>query len=107
MPTRNVVITDHQASFVAQLVESGEYQNASEVLREGLRLVEQRRVEHAAKLARLRAAIQEGIDDIEAGRYEAFDTPEALGVHLDALAGKAIAQAEAEIEAEAGITASA
>jgi len=101
MPTRNVVITDHQAAFVAQLVESGEYQNASEVLRDGLRLVEMRREEHAAKLARLRAAVQSGIDDIEAGRYEAFDSPETLGAHLDALAGEAIAQAEAEIAATA------
>ena len=42
MPTRNVVLTDHQASLVEHLVESGRYQNASEVLREGLRLVEQR-----------------------------------------------------------------
>jgi len=37
MPTRNVVLTDHQASLVEQLVTSGRYQNASEVLREGLR----------------------------------------------------------------------
>ena len=42
MPTRNVVLTDHQAHFVEQLVTSGRYQNASEVLREGLRLVERR-----------------------------------------------------------------
>ena len=35
MPTRNVVLTDHQAHFVEQLVTSGRYQNASEVLREG------------------------------------------------------------------------
>ena len=34
MPTRNVVLTNHQASFVEQLVSSGRYQNAKEVLRE-------------------------------------------------------------------------
>ncbi len=34
MPTRNVVLTNHQASFVEQLVSSGRYQNANEVLRE-------------------------------------------------------------------------
>ena len=33
MPTRNVVLTDHQAAFVDSLVASGRYQNASEVLR--------------------------------------------------------------------------
>ena len=45
MPTRNVVLTDHQTNLVEQLVASGRYQNASEVLREGLRLVEQREAE--------------------------------------------------------------
>ncbi len=67
MPTRNVVITDHQAELIDRLVASGRYQNASEVLRAGLRAVEQDEVEHEAKLAALRAAVQVGIDDLEAG----------------------------------------
>ena len=58
MPTRNVVLTDHQATLVEQLVTSGRYQNASEVLREGLRLVEQREAEDAHRLEALRAAVQ-------------------------------------------------
>ena len=45
MPTRNVALTNHQAHVVEQLVSSGRYQNASEVLREGLRLIEQREAE--------------------------------------------------------------
>lgn len=40
MPTRNGVLTDSQAKFVERVVASGQYQNASEVLREGLRLVQ-------------------------------------------------------------------
>jgi len=40
MPTRNVVLMDSQAEFVEQMVASGHYQIASEVLREGLRLVQ-------------------------------------------------------------------
>jgi antitoxin ParD1/3/4 len=51
MPTRNVVLTDSQAKFVEQMVVSGHYQSASEVLREGLRLVQAREAEQAAKLA--------------------------------------------------------
>ncbi len=42
MPTRNVVLTETQTRFVEQMVASGHYQNASEVLREGLRLVQAR-----------------------------------------------------------------
>jgi antitoxin ParD1/3/4 len=90
MPTHHVVLTDVQAKFVEQLVASGLYQNASEVLREGLRLVQAREAEQAAKLAALREAVAVGIADMEAGRYIEFDTAEALDGHLAALAGKAI-----------------
>ncbi len=69
MPTRNVVLTDHQHEVVEALVRSGRYQNASEVLRDGLRLVEQREAEQAAKLEALRSAVQIGWRDVEAGRY--------------------------------------
>jgi len=37
MPTRNVVLTERQADLIETLVESGRYQNASEVMRDGLR----------------------------------------------------------------------
>ncbi len=73
MPTRNVVLTDHQSEFVEKLVDAGRYQNASEVLREGLRLVEQRERRDAAKLAALRAAVAEGLADLTAGRYLEID----------------------------------
>ena len=82
MPTRNVVLTDRQTKFVEKMVTSGRYQNASEVMREGLRLVEQREAEDAAKLKVLREAVQLGIDDIEAGRSIAFDSFEEMEDHL-------------------------
>ena len=93
MPTRNVVLTDHQTSLVEQLVTSGRYQNASEVLREGLRLVERREEEDALRLAALRSATEVGIADIEAGRLSTFDSLETLGAHLKALSTKAISEA--------------
>lgn len=55
MPTRNVVLTDQQDQFVEQMVTSGRYQNASEVLREGLRLVYQREKEEALRLQAYRS----------------------------------------------------
>jgi antitoxin ParD1/3/4 len=69
MPTRNVVLTNHQHEVIESLVQTGRYQNASEVLRDGLRLVEQREAEQAAKLEALRSAVQVGLSDLEAGRY--------------------------------------
>jgi len=95
MPTRNVVLTDHHESVIERLVKSGRYQNASEVLREGLRLVEQREAEDAAKLKALREAVQVGIDDIEAGRYREFESFEDLRTHLNEKASQAIARGAA------------
>ncbi|MDM7945562.1 MAG: type II toxin-antitoxin system ParD family antitoxin [Oceanibaculum nanhaiense] len=86
MPTRNVVLTDHQAELVEHLVESGRYQNASEVLREGLRLIEARDMENAARLEALKKAAQVGIDDIDAGRFQSFDDSAALQDRLTAIA---------------------
>ncbi len=82
MPTRNVVLTERQESLIETLVESGRYQNASEVLREGLRLIEQREAEDAAKLVALREAARAGMASIEAGRYREFATPEELNRYL-------------------------
>lgn len=73
MPTRNVVLGQQQHELVNQLVASGRYQNASEVLREGLRLLEQRDAEDAARLAVLRAAADRGWADLAAGRYVDVD----------------------------------
>lgn len=69
MPTRNVVLSDHQQELVDSLVQSGRYQNASEVLREGLRLIEQRERIEEAKLKALKQAARVGWADVSAGRY--------------------------------------
>ncbi len=91
MPTRNVVLTDHQAHLVEQLVSSGRYQNASEVLREGLRLVERRESEDDMRLTALREAAKIGIADIDAGAFRGFDSADALGQHLTKLATETLA----------------
>jgi antitoxin ParD1/3/4 len=90
MPTRNVVVTDHQAELIEGLVKSGRYQNASEVLREGLRLVEQREQEDAAKLERLRAAVDVGLEAVERGEVTEFDSVEDLRRHMRAIADSAL-----------------
>lgn len=90
VPTRNVVLTDRQAELVTNLVGSGRYQNASEVIRHGLRLVEQEQAEDAVRLEALREAIATGIADIEAGRFREFDESGPLHQHLSALAEEAL-----------------
>lgn len=90
MPTRNVVLTDHQAALVDRLVQTGRYQNASEVLRDGLRMVENQEAEDRARLKALRAATRVGLEDMEAGRFRTFDKPEALGTYLADIAKRRI-----------------
>lgn len=68
MPTRNVVLSQHQQDLVETMVTSGRYQNASEVLRAGLRLLERQEAEEAARLTALRAAADVGWADIAEGR---------------------------------------
>jgi antitoxin ParD1/3/4 len=60
MPTRNVNLTEELDRFVLAKVESGRYENASEVVRAALRILEREEQEYEVKLATLRASIDEG-----------------------------------------------
>ncbi len=62
--TMTVELGPQLERLVEDLVRNGRYQSKSEVLREGVRLVQDRE----ARLAALMAEIDKGIDDIEAGR---------------------------------------
>ena len=55
-------IGKHFEGFIAGLLESGRYSTASEVMRDGLRMVEEREERRKAKLEALRAEIQKGFD---------------------------------------------
>nr|WP_250813891.1 type II toxin-antitoxin system ParD family antitoxin [Neorhizobium tomejilense] len=55
----------HLESYVDELVKSGRYNSRSEVLREGVRLVEERE----KRLMALDAALARGLADVEAGRF--------------------------------------
>jgi antitoxin ParD1/3/4 len=92
MPTRNVVLTEHQEELIETLVKSGRYQNASEVLRDGLRLVEQREAEDAGKLKALRAAARVGIGALDRGEFKEFSTFEELQAYLNEFSEKVISR---------------
>jgi antitoxin ParD1/3/4 len=53
-------LTDELHRFVLKKVKSGRYENASEVVRAALRTLEREEQQHEAKIAALRAAIDEG-----------------------------------------------
>ena len=82
MATRNIVLTNHQEQLVGALVKTGRYQNVSEILREGLRLVEEQELQYENKLLKLREALAEGLDDIENGRTVSLGVGEEITDYL-------------------------
>jgi len=72
MPTRNVNLTDELDSFVLAKVESGRYENASEVVRAALRTLEREEQQYEAKLAALRKVIDAG-DSSGVAKGNSFD----------------------------------
>jgi antitoxin ParD1/3/4 len=82
MPTRNVNLTEHFDRFIETGVTSGRFSNASEVVREGLRLLEQREREDKARLQWLRAAAKEGFDSIDRGEGIEFETMDDLAAYV-------------------------
>ena len=62
---RNVALTPQLARFVDDLVAEGAYNNASEVVRDGLRELQRRK--HADQLTEIRARIGTGLDQLDRG----------------------------------------
>ena len=90
MPTRNISLTPEQNAFVDDVVRSGEYQNASEAIRDALRALQQRRKEDALKLKALRQQIKAGTDALDRGDFVEVEGSEleAFFEHLAVPSGK-------------------
>ena len=69
MPTRNISLTPEQDAFIDDMLEKGEYRNASEAFRDAIRALRHRRTEDALKLEGLRRAIDAGIVALNQGDY--------------------------------------
>jgi antitoxin ParD1/3/4 len=78
MKNTSVTLGDHFDHFVAEALANGRYRSASEIIREGLRLLEDRET----KLAALRAALLKG----EQSGFVNFSLEE-LNRELDATLG--------------------
>jgi antitoxin ParD1/3/4 len=65
----NVSLTPELEHFVQQRVATGRYQTASEVVREGLRLLEQQEQNREAALAALKAKLKRGSAQADEGRF--------------------------------------
>jgi antitoxin ParD1/3/4 len=83
MPTRNVNLTEHFDRFIESGITSGRFSNASEVVREGLRLLEQREQEDKARIAWLRGAAKEGFDAADRGDYVTLRSDQEIDDFVD------------------------
>jgi antitoxin ParD1/3/4 len=94
MDQMNISITDQLAGYVRKKVKTGRYNNASEVVREALRRMEEAD-ERALRLAKptaddiladltelqlegIRRRVRDGMEDIKAGRFTAYEGREGL-----------------------------
>ncbi len=78
MPTQNVNLTQELDAFVKHQVESGDFNNVSEVHSAALSAMRKQEEERQSKVERLRLEIQKGIHDMEGGRYTTIDDSEGL-----------------------------
>lgn len=74
MPTRNVVLTESQSELIDSLVASGRFQNASDALRAGLRLLER----EEASVAIVRERLELGLKQAMAGELAPGTGAEAV-----------------------------
>lgn len=83
MPTRNINLTDHYDEFLARQLDSGRFNNASEVVRAGLSMLEKFEKEEAAKLEALRATTDRARAEIDNGEYLGLSSGEAIGAFFN------------------------
>ena len=83
METQTIELSERESEFVRRSVLEGRYKDPNEVVEAGLRLLEEREEEERLQLERLRAEVQKGMDDLEAGRYTEVNSPEELQALFD------------------------
>jgi antitoxin ParD1/3/4 len=71
--TMNVSLTPTLESYVKQKVAAGMYNSVSEIVREALRLLEERDAMQAMKLEALRTDIKQGVESLDKGEGKPLD----------------------------------
>jgi len=89
MPARNVNLTEHYDELVEQFVASGRFKNASEVMRAGLRPLEQEASEECEKLKLLRSLAAEGFEQLDQGQGIDLEDEQMLTRDIGAIGRRA------------------
>jgi len=67
MASRNISLTDYHDDLIEAKIQAGEYANASEVVREGLRLIHERDQELAARVDAIKSRVAVGLEQAARG----------------------------------------
>jgi len=93
MSTRHINLTDHDEQLVEDLVASGRYNDANEVLRAGLRLLERQRREEEQKLATLRGLAAEAFDALDWDEGATLEGDQPLAAFIGGIGRRAAQRA--------------
>lgn len=102
MKLHDVFLIPSRARFVRKCVESGNFDSENEVIHEALGLLKLCLENDEVRLCVLRAELQKGIDDYEAGRYISFESREERDEYFQDRRRKLMEQYEAEQDATEG-----
>jgi antitoxin ParD1/3/4 len=87
----NVNLTAELENFVVEKVKSGLYNSASEVVREGLRLLKEQDELRKLKLKELRREIRKGLDSLDRGEFTTFNSAAEIADRVKAEGRKRLA----------------
>ena len=81
MPKTSVTISQHFDDFISSQVEGGRYETASEVVRAGLRMLEDYETGYQRQLDALREHLDEGIAELDRGEGVRMSVKQAVAEH--------------------------
>jgi antitoxin ParD1/3/4 len=86
----NIALTPELEQFIQAQITDGTYATANEVIQDSLRLL-QAQIAPASPQVQIKAELQKGIHDIEAGRYVTYTSGQDIATHIKTLARQQIA----------------
>lgn len=102
MKLNEVILIPSRARFLRKCVEAGNFESENEVIHEALGILELCLENDEVRLCVLRAELQKGLDDYEAGRYISFESREEREKYFEDRRQKLMEQYAAEQDAAAG-----
>lgn len=94
MSHESLNLSEHFEGFIEAQVASGQYSNRDDVIQAGLRLLEKRERVKKERLEKLKALVNEGLADLDAGRFIQIKGEDELRAFIHAMGNEARARHE-------------